>query len=120
MANGHDASVAVQLQDIQEQQDLTVVVDEGDASRPNGHTDGAKSVPLPTTEVVPKVADKGKEAAKKIDWEIPRKTLHSSIGSYRRDSRPCAHVDNARHSQVLEPSPSTLVIILYHLSYMGS
>ena len=80
LANGHDASTVVQLQDIQEQQDPIVVVDEETASRPNGHTDAAKSVPIPTTEVVPKAADKGKTMVKKIDWEIPRKTLHSSIG----------------------------------------
>ena len=74
MANGHDAPTTVQLQNIQEQQDPIVVIDEEYASRPNGHT-------VPTTTVVPKVADKGEGAAKKIDWEIPRKTLHSSIGS---------------------------------------
>ena len=75
IANGHDASVTVQLQDIQEQQDPNVVVDGECATRPNGYTD-------PKTAVVPEVADnKGDGAAKKIDWEIPRKTLHSSIGS---------------------------------------
>jgi hypothetical protein len=81
MANGHDVSATVQLQDIQEQQDSMAVVGEKSASQQNGHADTAGSVPIPTTPVVPKVADKGEETVKKIDWEIPRKSLHSSIGS---------------------------------------
>jgi hypothetical protein len=80
MANGHDASTTVQLQDIKEQQDLTVVVEES-ASAPNGHRDATTAAfPIPTMSVVPKVADEGQESVKKIDWEIPRKALHSSIG----------------------------------------
>jgi len=80
LANGHDASTVVQLQDIQEQQDPIVIADEETASRPNRHTDAAESVPIPTTAVVPKAVDKGETVVKKFDWEIPRKTLHLSIG----------------------------------------
>ena len=79
VANGHDALTMVQLQEIKEQQDLTVV-DEETSSAPNGHADATTAVLIPPISVVPKVADKGEEAVKKIDWEIPRKTLHSSIG----------------------------------------
>jgi len=83
MANGHDASTTVQLQDIKEQQDLTVV-DEESTSAPNGHRGATTAAfPIPTISVVPavpKVADEGEGAVKRIDWEIPRKTLHSSIG----------------------------------------
>ena len=79
MANGHDLSTTVQLQDIQEQQDLTVL-NEGNASAPNGHRDAITAALIPTISVVPKVAGEGEEVVKKIDWEIPRKTLHSSIG----------------------------------------
>jgi len=43
-------------------------------------TGAAESVPIPTTVVVPKAVDKGKTVVKKFDWEILRKTLHSSIG----------------------------------------
>ena len=76
MANGHDPSTTVQLQDIQEQQDLTVPNEES-ASAPRH---AVPAVLIPTISVVPKVADEGEETVKKIDWEIPRKTLHSSIG----------------------------------------
>jgi len=79
VANDYDASTTVQLQDIQEQR-VPTVIDEESASAPNGHTDATRAVPIPTTSVVPKVSDKGEESVKKIDWEIPRKTLHSSIG----------------------------------------
>ena len=78
-ANGHDASTTVQLQEIKEQQDLTVV-DEETSSAPNGQTDATTVVLIPAISVLPKVANEGEEAVKKIDWEIPRKTLHSSIG----------------------------------------
>lgn len=79
MANGHDPLTTVQLQDIQEQQDLTVLNEES-ASAPTGHRDAVTAVLIPTISVVPNVADEGEKAVKKIDWEIPRKTLHSSIG----------------------------------------
>ncbi len=79
IANGHDPSTTAQLQDIQEQRDLTVLNEES-ASAPNGHSDAVTAVLIPTISVVPKVAGEGEEAVKKIDLEIPRKTLHSSIG----------------------------------------
>jgi len=89
-----------------------------------GHTDAAESVPIPTTAVVPKAADKGETVVKKFDWEIPERC---SIRPFVRAGQPshlCArvrtHVDPVLPIQVLEPSPSTLVIILYHQSYMDS
>jgi hypothetical protein len=80
-AKDHDTSTTVQLQDIHEQQDPIIVVGDESAPQPNGHADAAELVQILITPVVPKVADRSGEAVKKIDWEIPRKTLHSSIGS---------------------------------------
>jgi len=89
-----------------------------------GHTDAAEFVPIPTTAVVPKAADKGETVVKKLTGKSPERR---SIRPLARAGQPShlrarvrTHVDPALPIQVLEPSPSTLVIILYHQSYMDS